>query len=158
MKAGDYAALIGNEVGRSGWFTIDQAMIDRFADLTHDRQFIHIDPVRAAATPFGTTVAHGFLTLSLLAAMARDALPRLDGAGFLLNYGFDRVRFISPVRAGERVRGRFALMAAQQRAPGEWTLTHRVAVEIEGRPRPAVVADWLTRRIETALAPGGEAG
>ncbi len=103
-------ARIGREAGASSWITLDQAVIDRFADLTGDRQFIHVDPGRAAAeTPFGGTIAHGFLTLSLLSRMGAEALPPLAGRVRGINYGFDRVRFLAPVPAGGRVRGRFVL-------------------------------------------------
>lgn len=145
MAVADLAALTGRHVGTSRWFEIDQAMIDAYAELVEDRQFIHIDPDRAGATPFGGTVAHGFLTLSLLSAMAYDALPDLDGMAMSVNYGFDHLRFIAPVRAGSRVRGVFALDALEERKPGEITLTWGVTVEIEGKPKPALAARWINR-------------
>jgi len=121
-------------------------MIDAFAEVTLDRQFIHVDPARAARTPFGGTVAHGFLTLSLLSAMADDALPeRKDGVG--VNYGFDRVRFSSPVKAGSRLRGRFSVIERTPRGPGETRTRLAVSVEIDGAPKPALVAEWLTLSI-----------
>ncbi len=137
-------ARIGEEVGVSDWITIDQQMIDRFADLTGDPQFIHTDPERAAReTPFGGTIAHGFLTLSLASAFALDALPPRPGQRMGINYGFERVRFLTPVPAGSRVRGRFTLLAAELRDPRTLQFTHRLTVEIAGAERPALVADWI---------------
>ena len=138
-----YKAMIGQEVGVSRWFEIGQDRIDKFADVTEDHQFIHVDPERAKATPFGGTVAHGFLTLSLLAPMMFDGQPRIAGTQMAVNYGFDRLRFISPVKSGSRVRGRFTLTEATLRKPGELLSRTAVAVEIEGEKRSALVADWL---------------
>ena len=106
-KASELQSLIGQEVGVSRWFALDQARIDAFAGLTEDEQFIHVDPERAKATPFGGTIAHGFLTLSLASAMSYDAVKPLDGVVMGVNYGFERVRFLAPVKSGKRVRGRF---------------------------------------------------
>ena len=134
---------IGREIGVSDWLTIDQAAIDAFADVTQDRQFIHVDPEAAAKTPFGGTIAHGFLTLSLLSRMAADAMLVPDGLRMAVNYGFERVRFLAPVRAGKRVRGRFLLASAEEKRPGQWQFVHHVAVEIEGEDKPALTADWI---------------
>lgn len=134
---------IGDEVGVSAWMTIDQARIDAFADATEDRQFIHVDPAAAARTPFGGTIAHGFLSLSLLSRMAAEAMLVPEGTRMAVNYGFDRVRFLAPVRSGKRVRGRFTLDSAEEKAPGQWLLRHTVTVEIEGEDKPAVTAEWL---------------
>ncbi len=142
----EMAARIGQEVGVSRWFEVTQAMVDAFADVTEDHQFIHTDPERAKATPFGGTIAHGFLTLSLLSAMVYDAVPAIEGVTMGVNYGFDRVRFISPVKVGSRVRARFVLTAFDQRAPGEVQSTLDVTVEIEGEAKPALSATWLSRR------------
>lgn len=136
-------ARIGEEIGVSEWFLIDQARIDAFADVTDDRQFIHIDPVAAASTPFGGTVAHGFLTLSLLSAMAAGVMLIPDTTRMAVNYGFDRVRFIQPVRSGQRVRGHFTLTAFEEKKPGQMQFNHDVAVEIEDEPKPALVAEWI---------------
>jgi len=138
-------AAVGEEVGVSGWMTVDQDMIDRFAALTGDRQFLHTDPARAARGPYGGTVAHGFLTLSLLTRMRAEAVAPVEGLRASINYGFDKVRFLAPVRAGARIRARFTRLSAQERRPGEITLVHRVSVEIEGEARPALVADWISR-------------
>jgi acyl dehydratase len=136
---------VGDVVGVSPWFRVDQERIDRFAAVTEDRQFIHVDPVRARIeTPFGGTVAHGFLTLSLLAAMGREALPTIVGFPIGINYGFDKVRFLAPVPSGARIRGRFTLLDVSMRSPGEILLRHHAAVEVQGEAKPALIADWLT--------------
>jgi len=138
-------ARVGEEIGRSAWLLVSQEMIDRFADVTDDRQFIHIDPARAKAeTPFGGTVAHGFLTLSLLSAFARDTLPPIEGRRMGINYGFDRVRFMTPVKSGARVRGRFTLHDVVERAEKLFMFRYSVSMEIEGSAKPALTADWLT--------------
>ena len=136
-------ALIGTEIGVSDWIEVSQDRIDAFAEATEDRQFIHIDPDAAARTPFGGTIAHGFLSLSLLSRMAADVMQVPDTATMAVNYGLDRVRFLAPVRAGKRVRGRFTLDAADEKAPGQLLLKHTVTVEIEGEDKPALTAVWL---------------
>jgi acyl dehydratase len=140
-------ADIGREIGLSSWIDVDQAMIDSFAEATGDRQFIHVDPVRAAQTPFGGTVAHGFLTLSLLPRMAADALPVVEGRAISINYGFDKVRFVAPVRSGARVRARFVLRDIGERGPREVLARYGVTVEIEDEAKPALAAEWLTLAI-----------
>jgi acyl dehydratase len=135
---------IGQEVGVSKWIDIPQSAIDAFADLTHDHQFIHIDVEKARETPFGGTIAHGFLTVSMLSAMAYDALPEIIRRNMGVNYGFDRLRMMSPVKAGARIRGRFVLKALDSKSPQQHQLTHSVTVEIEGADKPALAADWVT--------------
>ena len=135
---------IGEEVGMSGWIAVDQARIDAFADATEDRQFIHVDPDAAARTPFGGTIAHGFLSLSLLSRMGAEAMPMPEGLQMAINYGLDRVRFLAPVRSGKRVRGRFVLDSIEEKAPSQWLLRHTVTVEIEDELKPALTAEWLT--------------
>ena len=135
--------LIGREVGVSRWFEVTQARIDAFADCTEDWQFIHVDPDKAAATPFGGTIAHGFLTLSLASAMSYDAVAPLEGVAMGVNYGFDKLRFLAPVPAGSRVRGRFKLLSAEDKGGGRWLLKHELTVEIEGGDKPALIAEWL---------------
>ena len=135
---------VGQEIGVSRWFLIDQKRIDAFADATEDWQFIHVDPEAAKATPFGATIAHGFLTLSMLSAIAYDALPKVSGLAMGVNYGFDKVRFVAPVRAGRRIRGRFRLEGLTQRSAREWQSRKAVTVEIEGEDKPALIADWLS--------------
>ena len=144
ISLAELGARVGDEIGLSRWFLIDQKRIDAFADSTEDWQFIHVDPEAAKATPFGETVAHGFLTLSMLSAIAYDALPRVSGLAMGVNYGFDKVRFVAPVRAGRRIRGRFVLSGLTQRSAREYQSRKAVTVEIEGEDKPALVADWLS--------------
>ena len=136
-------ARVGQEIGVSPWIVVDQPAIDTFAEVTGDHQFIHVDPERAAATPFGGTVAHGFLTLSLLSQMAGHVMLVPEGTKMGVNYGFERVRFIAPVRSGKRVRGRFVLSSLEEKRPGQLQFVHQVTVEIEGEEKPALTADWL---------------
>lgn len=142
-KPSELQGLIGQEVGVSKWFEITQARIDAFADCTEDWQFIHVDPDKARATPFGGTIAHGFLTLSLASAMSYDAVAPLEGVVMGVNYGFDKLRFLAPVPAGSRVRGRFRLLSAEDKGSGRWLLKHELTVEIEGGDKPALIAEWL---------------
>lgn len=136
---------VGREIGRSPWRTVSQGMIDKFADATDDHQFIHVDPARAAAeTPFGGTIAHGFLSLSLLSTLAYETIPPIAGTGIGVNYGFDRVRFAAPVKSGARVRARFVLAEMTVRPSGWLHLNYDVTVEIEGSAKPALTARWLT--------------
>jgi acyl dehydratase len=139
----DIRAFVGKEVGVSSWILVDQARIDAFADATEDRQFIHVDPDAAAQTPFGGTIAHGFLSLSLLSRMGAEAMLLPEGLNMALNYGLDRVRFLAPVKSGSRVRGRFTLDSVEEKAPGQWLLRQTVTVEIEGEDKPALTAVWL---------------
>jgi len=127
----------------SGWLEISQQRIEEFADATEDRQFIHVDPAAAAQTPFGETIAHGFLSLSMLSRMAADVMLIPDSTRMAVNYGLDRVRFIAPVRSGKSIRGRFVLDSVEEKAPGQILLRHTVTVEIEGEERPALTAEWL---------------
>ena len=136
-------AKIGSGIGVSGWIEVGQDRINAFAEATEDRQFIHLDPVAAAQTPFGGTVAHGFLSLSLLSRMAADVMIVPDTLKMAVNYGLDRVRFLAPVRAGKRVRGHFTLDSVEDKAPGQILTRHTVTVEIEGEDTPALTAQWL---------------
>jgi len=140
----DIKSRIGQEVGVSSWIEVDQARIDAFADATEDRQFIHVDPAAAAQTPFGGTIAHGFLSLSLLSGMGAEATLVPETVKMAINYGLDRVRFLAPVRSGKRVRGRFMLDSIEERAAGQLLMRHAVTVEIEGEEKPALTAIWLT--------------
>jgi acyl dehydratase len=135
---------VGEEVGVSGWIAIDQARIDAFADTTEDRQFIHVDPEAAGRTPFGGTVAHGFLSLSLLSRMGVEAMLLPEELKMVVNYGLDRVRFLAPVRSGKRVRGRFTLDSIEEKAAGQLLMRHQATIEIEGEDKPALTALWLT--------------
>ena len=139
----DIKARVGTEVGLSTWLTIDQARIDAFAEATEDRQFIHVDPAAAAQTPFGGTIAHGFLTLSMLSRLGAEAMLLPDALRMAVNYGLDRVRFIAPVPAGKRIRGRFVLDSVEEKVPGQYLIRHTVTVEIEGVDKPALTAQWL---------------
>ena len=139
----DIRSKVGQTVGVSDWIEVGQDRISAFADATEDHQFIHLDPVAAAAAGFGGTIAHGFLTLSLLSRMAADAMQIPDTTRMAVNYGLDRVRFIAPVKAGKRVRGHFTLDSAEEKAPGQLLLKHSVTVEIEGEDKPALNAQWL---------------
>ena len=139
----DIRRLVGTEIGVSDWIMVGQDRITAFAEATEDRQFIHVDPAAAARTPFGGTIAHGFLSLSLLSRMAADVMQVPDTTRMAVNYGLDRVRFIAPVRAGKRVRGRFTLDGVDEKAPGQLLFRHTVTVEIENEPKPALTAEWL---------------
>ncbi|WP_176472939.1 MaoC family dehydratase [Sphingomonas lenta] len=139
-------ARIGTETV-SDWVEVTQAMIDKFADATGDHQFIHVDPERAKLTPFGGTIAHGFLTLSLmplLSSKVADA-PQLEGAKMGVNYGGNKIRFINPVRSGARVRGRFKLLDFDEKRPGQFQQTNEFTVEIEGEDKPALIAEWIAQ-------------
>jgi len=138
-------ASVGTEVGLSPWRVVSQTMIDQFADATDDHQFIHVDPERAAReTPFGGTIAHGFLLLSLLSAMTFETLPPLEGSGMGINHGFDKVRFIAPVKSGARIRARFVLAEANARPSGWVQSAYDVTIEVENSVKPALTARWLT--------------
>lgn len=138
------ADYIGTEVGVTDWLRIDQERINQFADATGDHQYIHVDPERAAQTPFGTTIAHGFLTLSLLSMLtSRNGGIKLDNSVMGINYGLDRVRFINPVKVGSNIRARFELVSAEEKKPKHYLMKHNVTVEIEGEEKPALIAEWL---------------
>ena len=149
MTVDDYKQLVGDHLGFSEWFHMDQPRVDGFAKVTEDRQFIHVDPAAAAATPLGGTIAHGFLSLSMLGAMGMALIPPIVGATMTVNYGLNNVRFLSPVRVGKRVRGSFTLQGLEERGAGRWQSSFAVTVEIEAEDRPALAAEWL---ILTVLA------
>ena len=135
---------IGQEIALSDWIEVTQERIDTFAKATDDFQFIHVDPEAARKTPFGGTIAHGFLTLSLIPLLSeRSNLPRCEGVQMVLNYGVDKVRFIAPVPSGRRIRGRFKLLDLIEKRPSQWQQTMGVTVEIEGMDKPAMVAEWI---------------
>lgn len=141
----DLASHVGQDLGSSEWFLIDQARINAFADATLDHQFIHVNPEMAKATPFGGTIAHGYLTVSLLpylqATMADMIMP--EGLKMGMNYGFDKLRFMAPVKVGKRVRAHAKLLDATEKKPGQWLLKFEYSIEIEGEEKPALVAEWL---------------
>jgi acyl dehydratase len=145
VKLEDFVAAVGSEIGVSPWRVVTQEMIDQFASATDDHQFIHVDPERAAKeTPFGGTIAHGFLLLSLLSAMTFETLPPLEGAGMGINQGFDKIRFVQPVKTGSRIRARFFLAAAKARPSGWVESAYDVTIDIENSVKPALTARWLT--------------
>ncbi|MCO8029546.1 MaoC family dehydratase [Brevundimonas diminuta] len=150
-KASELQSMINQDVGVSRWFDLDQARIDAFASLTEDEQFIHVDPEHAKATPFGGTIAHGFLTLSLASAMSMEAVAPLDDLVMSVNYGFDRLRFLAPAPSGSRVRGRFKLLSAEDKGAQDgmtrWLLKHELTIEIDGGDKPALIAEWLTMHV-----------
>jgi acyl dehydratase len=139
----DAKAMVGKESGVSDWITIEQDRINQFADVTEDHQFIHINLDMAKMTPFGGTIAHGFLTLSLLSKMAEQASILLEGTKMGVNYGFDKVRFLAPVPTGAKVRGRFVVANVDEKRPGQVLVTYDVTVEIEGGEKPALIAQWM---------------
>ena len=142
MTIDDLQARLGETIGSSEWYDIGQDRIDLFADATDDHQFIHVDPERAKDSPFGQTIAHGFLTLSMLAPFLEKGFP-MPPHEMKVNYGFDKVRFIAPVKSGRRIRGHFRLKDLVEKRPGQWQATSEVTVEIEGEDKPALIADWI---------------
>lgn len=142
MTPQEIAGKIGETIGTSDWFVIDQERINHFADTTEDHQFIHVDLEAAKATPFGGTIAHGFLTLSMLAPLMENACPKLD-VQMSVNYGFNKVRFLSPVKSGKRIRGQFKLLEMVEKRPGQWQQTVEATIEIEGEDKPALLAEWI---------------
>ncbi len=138
--------LVGQVVGTSEWVEVSQERINQFAEATGDFQFIHIDPEAAANTPFGGTIAHGFLTLSLIPLLTMNSdIPRAAGVRMGVNYGGNKTRFIAPVRSGKRVRGHFKLLEIEEKRPGQWQQTMEITVEIEGEAKPALICEWITQ-------------
>ncbi|MBV7513239.1 MULTISPECIES: MaoC family dehydratase [unclassified Pseudomonas] len=135
---------VGKELGRSEWLTIDQERINLFAEATGDYQFIHVDPVKAAQTPFGSTIAHGFLSLSLIPKLMEDILILPEGVKMVVNYGLDTVRFIQPVKVNSRVRLKVDMNEVTEKKPGQWLLKATATLEIEGSDKPAYIAEPLS--------------
>jgi acyl dehydratase len=142
MKLQDIVAQVGQDIGTSDWILVDQARIDAFADTTEDHQFIHVNPEQAKATPFGGTIAHGFLTLSLLSKMMETAVEKPEVL-MSVNYGFNKLRFLTPVKSGQRIRGHFKLLELVEKRPGQWQQTHEITIEIEGEDKPALITEWI---------------
>jgi len=143
--AQDLVAKVGENIGTSEWIEVTQEKIQQFADATGDHQFIHLDEEKAKMTPFGGTIAHGFLTLSLMPAMsAQSDLPKMEGVKMGVNYGGNKTRFLAPVKSGKRVRGIFKLLAMDEKRAGQWQQTMELTVEIEGEDTPALIAEWIT--------------
>ena len=139
-------ALVGSNIGTSDWLTIDQPMIDKFAEATGDHQFIHVDVEKAKLTPFGSTIAHGFLSLSIMPVLTQMTdMPRLENIKMGVNYGGNKTRFLAPVRSGKRVRGHFKLLEIEEKRPGQWQQTVEYTLEIEGEEKPALIAEWITQ-------------
>jgi acyl dehydratase len=137
---------IGSVLGTSEWVLVDQEMINKFADATGDHQFIHVNVEMAKLTPFGQTIAHGFLTLSLLPMLAAKAdLPKLDNIKMGVNYGSDKLRFLAPVKSGKRVRAHFKLVDFDEKRPGQIQQMQEVTVEIEGEDKPALICEWISQ-------------
>ena len=143
VKPADLPSLVGTELGVTDWMVVDQDSVNVFADVTHDHQFIHIDPEKAKETPFGGPIAHGFLTLSLLSKFSMEAGLSIEGVKMGVNYGFEKVRFLAPVKVGAQIRGRFVLKSIEEKRPGQYLYCCTVTVEIDGEDTPALVADWL---------------
>ena len=142
----DLQARVGEHLGTSEWVLVDQDMINKFADATGDHQFIHIDEEKAKLTPFGGTIAHGFLTLSLIPMLgAKTDSPKIDGIKMGVNYGGNKVRFLAPVRSGKRVRSHVKLLELEEKRPGQWQQTNEVTIEIEGEEKPALIAEWISQ-------------
>ena len=146
MTPQDIQAKVGQTVGTSEWVEVTQEKINQFAEATGDHQFIHVNEEAAKMTPFGGTIAHGFLTLSLIPMLrARSDCPRPDGVKMGVNYGGNKVRFLAPVRSGKRVRGHFKLLELVEKRPGQWQETMETTIEIEGEDKPALIAEWMSQ-------------
>ncbi|MFB0982323.1 MAG: MaoC family dehydratase [Alteromonadaceae bacterium] len=144
INATNLPDYVGKTVGTSSWFTNTQAQINTFGDATHDHQFIHVDPIKAKETPFGGTIAHGFLSLSLLSAISYEAGLQLENMTMGLNYGFEKIRFLQAVKVNNKVRGKMSLTEFTEKRPGQFLFNWLVEVEIEGETKPALTAQWLT--------------
>ena len=137
---------VGQTIGTSVWVLVDQDMINKFADATGDHQFIHIDEEKAKLTPFGGTIAHGFLTLSLIPMLGQKTeAPKIEGIKMGVNYGGNKVRFLAPVRSGKRVRSHVKLLELDEKRPGQWQQTNEITIEIEGEEKPALIAEWISQ-------------
>lgn len=146
MSPQDLAAKTGEVIGTSQWVEMSQDRINMFADATGDHQFIHVDPEKAKLTPFGGTIAHGFLTLSMIPYLSANSdIPKVDGVKMGVNYGGNKTRFISPVRAGKRIRGHWKLVEMVEKRPGQWQQTAEITIEIEGEEKPALICEWITQ-------------
>jgi acyl dehydratase len=144
MTPQEVQATVGQNVGTSEWVVMSQERINQFAEATGDHQFIHLDEEKAKMTPFGGTIAHGFLTLSMIPYLSANSdLPRVDGVKMGVNYGGNKTRFISPVRSGKRIRGHWKLLELEEKRPGQWQQTHEITIEIEGEDKPALITEWI---------------
>ncbi|MFA9200040.1 MAG: MaoC family dehydratase [Cypionkella sp.] len=144
MTPQEVKAQVGQHVGTSEWVEMSQERINLFAEATGDHQFIHVNEEAAKMTPFGGTIAHGFLTLSMIPYLsAHSDLPKVDGVKMGVNYGGNKTRFISPVRSGKRIRGHWKLLELEEKRPGQWQQTHEITIEIEGEDKPALITEWI---------------
>jgi acyl dehydratase len=147
-----YQKMVGTEIGLSDWITVSQKMIDDFSDVTGDRQFIHNNPDRAAdETPFGGAIAHGFLTLSLITQMYKDTTPIIIDHEVVINYGLNRIRFLSPVLSGARIRGRITLAKVEPRGDTQILTENKIVVEIENAEKPAMLGTWVTLLVKNKV-------
>ncbi len=153
IAAADLPSLVGTELEPSSWLEVSQERVERFADATNDHQFIHVDAERAAKTPFGGTIAHGYLTLSLLPYLTGETALLPEGLQMAINYGSDRVRYVQPVRVGQRIRARQKVLGVTEKSPGQWLVRTRVTIDIDGEERPALIADVLA--LYVTAPPGG---
>lgn len=144
MKGSDMPSLVGKELEPSPWIEITQERVNQFADATNDHQFIHVDPGKAAQTPFGGPIAHGFLSLSLLSYLNAQSAILPEGLVMGVNYGSDKVRYLAPVRVGKRIRSRQTILEVSEKKPGQWLVKTAVTVEIEGESTPALIAEILS--------------
>lgn len=147
VKPSEVMDLIGKPIGQSDWISVEQERVNLFADVTEDHQFIHVNPEAAKMTPFGGPIAHGFLSLSLLSKFAEKGALTLEGVVMGVNYGFEKVRFLAPVKVGKKVRGNFMLKDVVEKNPGQFLITYAVSAEIEGEEKPAFIADWLVMQM-----------
>ena len=145
MTPQDIAAKVGEQIGTSPWVEISQERINQFAEATGDHQFIHVNEEAAKMTPFGGTIAHGFLTLSMIPYLSGESdLPKPDGIKMAVNYGGNKTRFINPVKSGKKIRGQWKLLEMTEKRPGQWQQTVEITIEIEGEEKPALICEWMT--------------
>lgn len=144
IKKEDVEQYVGFEAEPTPWHLVNQLQIDQFAECTLDKQFIHVDPVKAKDTPFGSTIAHGFLTLSMLSHFAESYSILIDGFYMLVNSGFDKLRFLAPVKVNSRIRAKTKVVGIEEKAPGQFRIKTEVTIEIEGEDKPAMVAEWIS--------------
>ncbi|MBO81066.1 MaoC family dehydratase [Citromicrobium bathyomarinum] len=145
MTPQDIAAKVGEQIGTSEWIEISQDRINKFAEATDDHQFIHVNEEAAKMTPFGGTIAHGFLTLSMIPYLTQKSdVPRPDGIKMAVNYGGNKTRFLNPVKSGKRIRGHWKLLGMEEKRPGQWQHTVEITIEIEGEEKPALICEWMS--------------
>ena len=145
MSPQDLAEKVGETIGTSEWVEMSQERINQFAEATGDHQFIHVNEEAAKMTPFGGTIAHGFLTLSMIPYLTQKSdVPRPDGIKMAVNYGGNKTRFLNPVKSGKRIRGHWKLLGMEEKRPGQWQHTVEITIEIEGEEKPALICEWMS--------------